>query len=107
MTWMTRPTLNGTAHEHGGGSGPSAHVPGGPMPGLATPEQMATLKSSAAPKRRAIFSQLMIAHHKGGVEMAQAVVERSTNTVVTNLAKGMIIAQNGEIAYMNDLLAAR
>lgn len=105
MTWMVRPGRSGTAHDHGAGG--ATHVPGEPMPGLATPEQLAELKAASGVPAEKLYLTLMIAHHEGGIEMAQAVLDRSTNRVVTALARGMIAAQQSEIDYMNELLAAR
>lgn len=107
MTWMTRPTLEGATHDHSGAADGSSHLPGEPMPGLATAEQMETLKSLSGVPAERYFLELMIAHHIGGVEMAQAVLDRSTDRAVTNLARGMITVQQGEINYMNGLLADR
>lgn len=107
MTWMTRPALDGTAHQHGATATEPAHVPGEPMPGLATDEQMATLATLRGVEAEIYFLKLMIAHHQGGVEMAEAVLDRSTNRVVTSLARGMVTAQTSEIEYMQDLLAER
>lgn len=109
MTWMTRPTLSGDSMGHDGmaTSTATAHEPGSQMPGLATPAQMAhlrTLRGVAAEKE---FLTLMIAHHKGGIEMAQALLERSTYPSVVALAKGVITAQTSEIGLMQDMLTAR
>jgi uncharacterized protein (DUF305 family) len=49
----------------------------------------------------------MIAHHKGGVEMADAVLARSDVDVVVTLARSMKMAQTAEITAMQQLLAAR
>ena len=107
MTWMTRPTLEGATHDHSGAPGEPAHLPGEPMPGLATAAQIAELKSLTGVPAERLYLELMIAHHIGGVEMAQAVLDRSTNPAVTSLARGMVTVQQGEIDYMNDLLAER
>ena len=50
MTWMSRPVLSGSGHdEHDA----ATHVPGAPMPGLATPAQIAELRTLAASRRSA------------------------------------------------------
>ena len=113
MTWMHRPIPGdggaGAHAGHAGGGEPDvdpALVPD-TMPGLATREQLdelATLSGRAAERR---YLELMIAHHEGGVEMAEAVVARSSMPVVTDLANSMIAAQRSEIQLMQDLLAAR
>lgn len=105
MTWMVRPGRSGTGHNHGVGE--AAHVPGQPMPGLATDEQMAELSAARGVEAEKLYLTLMIAHHIGGIDMAEAILDRSTNHVVTNLARGMIAAQQSEIDYMKELLALR
>lgn len=99
MTWMMQPTLDGSPSDMG--SAPHSEMV---MPGLATFEQMEELKASTD-SSDAIFLKLMIAHHAGGVEMAQALLDRSTNEVVTSLAERMVLTQKSEITYMNELLA--
>ena len=106
MTWMTRPALDGSAHGHGVCDA-SANRPGDPMPGLATNKQMADLEDLVGVDAEVDYLELMIAHHRGGVAMAEAVLDRSDNRVVTALARGMVAAQLSEIGYMQDLLAAR
>ncbi|TFB80845.1 DUF305 domain-containing protein [Terrimesophilobacter mesophilus] len=105
MTWMVRPGRSGTGHNHGADG--EAHIPGQPMPGLATDEQMAELRAATGVEAEKLYLTLMIAHHVGGVDMAEAILDRSTNRVVTNLARGMIAAQQSEIDYMQELLALR
>jgi len=100
MTWMMQPTLDGTPSDMG-----SASMSAMTMLGMATFEQMQTLKASTD-GADAMFLELMIAHHAGGVEMAQALLERSTNEVVTSLANKMVLTQKSEITYMNELLSA-
>ena len=105
MTWMTRPPLTGTdAHSHGT---MSAHTAGDPMPGLATNEQMTKLKSLTGVEAERYFLTLMIAHHKGGIEMAEAVLDRSTERVVTQLATGIVKSQSAELELMQNLLSQR
>jgi uncharacterized protein (DUF305 family) len=105
MTWMTRPTLGGgSEHE---GMTESAHVPGSTMPGLATPEQLDELRAASGVEAERIFLTLMIAHHRGGVEMAEAALARTDRPVVVALATGIVQAQTSEIALMEGMLAAR
>lgn len=104
MAWMTRPALDGGAGEHGGAH--SGHELGEPMPGLATPEQLQQLRDTEGVEAERLFLELMIAHHQGGVEMAEAVLARSDDPLVTPLAKGMVLVQQKEVDYMTELLAA-
>ena len=108
MTWMTRPGLDGSTHGHDGGDGDgdlAAHVPGEPMPGLASTEQLAELRAADGEAADELFLTLMIAHHEGGVGMAEALLDRSDNGVATGLARGIVNSQQGEIDYMQQLLA--
>lgn len=104
MTWMTRPPLTGTGAQHG--HDPNAEVPA-TMPGYLDAEQIAELSSASGVDAERLFLELMIEHHKGGVEMAKAVLERSTQRVVVDLASGIVAAQESEIALMTDMLAQR
>jgi len=104
MTWMTRPTLDGQQHSH---DESPAHEPGSPMPGMATREQLAELAALDGVDAERLFLQLMIAHHEGGVEMAQSVLERSRVSVVTDLAGSIVAAQSSEIELMRSMLDER
>ena len=108
MTWMTRPATTGDSDDHGehGDDGPG-HEPGAPMPGLATPEQIAELEAASGVDAERIFLELMIAHHRGAIEMAEAALARSTNDVVVPFATSVAESQAAEIALMERLLAER
>ena len=103
MEWLSRPVIDGSAGhgEH------DSHTPGEPMPGVASFEQMQALQDATGVEAERIFLELMIAHHIGGVDMAEALLARSTNPLVTPLARGMVQLQAKEIDYMSDLLADR
>ncbi len=103
MDWLSRPVIDGSAGHEGHGG----HTPGEPMPGVATFEQMQALQSATGVEAERLFLELMIAHHQGGVEMAEAVIARSTHPQVTGLAEGMVLLQSKELTYMAELLAAR
>jgi uncharacterized protein (DUF305 family) len=103
MTWMTRPGRSTETHEHTGG----AHTPGEPMPGLATDAQIAELKAATGVEAERQFLTLMIAHHLGAVDMAEAVQDRASNTSVLGFANSVIISQEAEITLMEEMLQAR
>ncbi|MDO7880953.1 DUF305 domain-containing protein [Antiquaquibacter soli] len=105
MTWMSRPLLDGSEHGHDGPT--STHKPGDPMPGLATDEQLAELASLTGVEAERYYLELMIAHHKGGVEMAEAVLARTDTPVVVDLASSIVKAQTSEIELMESMLAER
>jgi uncharacterized protein (DUF305 family) len=103
MEWLSRPVIDGSAGHDGHGG----HTPGEPMPGVATFEQMQALQNATGVEAETIYLELMIEHHIGGVEMAEAVLARSSDPLVTQLAQGMVQLQQKEIDYMNELLAER
>jgi uncharacterized protein (DUF305 family) len=111
MTWMTTPVLgqNG-GHEMempGASASPGSVTPGDNMPGMAAQSDIDRLETLSGADAEKLFLTLMIAHHKGGVEMAQALIDRSTNSTVVTMARNIIAAQSSEIDYMTQLLAQR
>lgn len=110
MTWMFQPTLDGSAdHAHGGSAaaGTAPMLPGGTMPGMASSDDIARLSTLSGIEAERLFLELMIAHHQGGVEMAESAISRTTNPLVLALANAVVFAQTGEITFMQELLAAR
>ncbi|TDD86361.1 DUF305 domain-containing protein [Actinomadura darangshiensis] len=94
MRWMS-----GHGGRHGGG--------GAAMPGMATREQLADLKQAAGRAAEVGFLRLMIAHHRGGVGMAEAVLARTGRDRVRRLARTMVEGQRAEITQMNAMLRER
>jgi uncharacterized protein (DUF305 family) len=80
---------------------------GGLMPGMATQEQLDLLSSLPTDQADILFLQLMIVHHRGGVDMAQALLDRSDNDDVRGLAEIFLRSQEVEIETMNNMLVAR
>jgi uncharacterized protein (DUF305 family) len=107
MTWMSRPTLEGGSHEDMGMESDSSHSPGDPMPGYASDEDMAKLATLSGEEAEIFYLQLMIEHHQGGVEMAEALLARSDNPVVTPLAQSIVTFQSSGIVDMTAMLEAR
>ncbi|MFD6953789.1 DUF305 domain-containing protein [Nocardiopsis sp. TSRI0078] len=96
MAWME-------GHDHGGGGG---EVPEA-MPGLASSEEMVALEEAEGVEAEILFLELMIAHHKGGIDMAQAEVDLGEEDMVVDFAQGMIDAQQTEIGLMEDMIGKR
>jgi uncharacterized protein (DUF305 family) len=116
MEWMSAPPLDGSAgddHDHGSpGSGEgtaatTADTPSAGMPGLATEAELERLRNASGTDAEVLFLTLMLAHHRGGVDMADSIIDRSTHPLVTTLARAIVFAQSGEIDYMESLLAQR
>jgi uncharacterized protein (DUF305 family) len=77
------------------------------MPGMATPEQMSALSAASGLDAERRFLRLMIAHHRGALEMAEAVVQRSEHPAVLAFARGVLLSQRSEIALMSTMLEER
>ena len=113
MEWMSAPTLDGSAgqgHGHGATTDPSSSDTAGsatPMPGMASNADLERLRNASGTDAEVLFLTLMLAHHRGGVDMADAVLDRSTHPLVTTLARAIVFAQSGEIDYMESLLEQR
>jgi uncharacterized protein (DUF305 family) len=88
MTWMDHPVE-------------------GLMPGMATPEQVESLRTLPVDEAEVLFLQLMIRHHQGGVEMAQGYLDRGDQENVTAFAENVVFIQDSEITNMNQMLEAR
>ena len=101
MTWTGLPTIDGSG---GGGHSMDPGSPAG-MPGMATSAQIAELEAATGDDAVRLFLTLMIAHHEGGLEMAQALLARSDVPQVVDLAAGIQRSQSAEITVMRDLLA--
>jgi uncharacterized protein (DUF305 family) len=101
MAWTELPALDGSDPGHEMGD----DAPAG-MPGMATPEQLAALRAASGDDAVRLFLELMIPHHEGGLEMADAVLTRTDVPQVVSLATGIRRAQQAEIVVMQDLLAA-
>jgi uncharacterized protein (DUF305 family) len=95
MRWMSG---------HGGHRGGSG---GGSMPGMATRGQLAELEKASGRDAEVLFLQLMIAHHRGGAGMAEAVLARTGHDRVRRLARTMVQGQRAEITQMNAMLRQR
>lgn len=103
MSWMT-----GTNHGHNGSTTavptPTANRP---MPGMATPEEMARLRTLTGTEQDVLFLQLMLRHHLGGAPMAEYGREHASTSQMRNLADAMLRTQNPETGEMRRMLAAR
>ncbi|MEV4396525.1 DUF305 domain-containing protein [Nonomuraea sp. NPDC049607] len=76
------------------------------MPGMATREQLKQLEQASGKEAETLFLRLMIPHHQGGVQMAQA-AQGSGQPQVKRMASSILAAQQAEIELMRGMLAAR
>jgi uncharacterized protein (DUF305 family) len=80
------------------------HPTDGPMPGMATPEEIERLGELLPDKADEMFLRLMIPHHEAAIPMAQAVTERSDNPVVDAFAEKVVASQRVEVRNMQQML---
>lgn len=95
MAWMA-------GHPGHGTPGPARA--GGLMPGMATPAQLAELQRARGTAAERLFLTLMIAHHEGGIEMADAVLRTTEQPQVRRLATAIASSQRAEIEQMTEML---
>jgi uncharacterized protein (DUF305 family) len=74
------------------------------MPGMATAAELDELAASSGAAADELFVRLMVAHHEGGVHMAEEAVEDASLATVRSLARSIIVGQRGEIVEMQQLL---
>lgn len=77
------------------------------MPGMATPDQLAALETTPVDDAEVDFLTLMIEHHRGGVEMAEAIVPITDRPEIRRIAEGIIESQRSEITVMETMIQAR
>ena len=79
----------------------------GRMPGMAERADINALSTAPLAEAERAFLELMIEHHRGGVAMASAVLDRTERVEILTLAEAIVESQRSEIAAMQDLLAQR
>jgi uncharacterized protein (DUF305 family) len=97
MAWAA-----GMEHDMGAAGGGATAMPG--MASAADMTRLGELRGRAADR---LFLQLMIAHHRGGVQMAEAAVRLAHRPEVLSLARKIVTAQESEITLMEGMLAQR
>jgi uncharacterized protein (DUF305 family) len=107
MTWMAPAASGGSSstlrHSHAEGAATGLPI----MAGMATDAELDALRRATGRDAEALFLQLMIRHHEGGVLMAKTLLERSSHEDVVAIVRGIDSGQTGEIATMTEMLAAR
>lgn len=94
---------------HGGGQGGegSGDDATGRMAGMASESEMTDLREAEGEQAEILFLQLMIDHHEGGIDMADAGADLSSKAMVADFAAGMSEAQRSEIDLMEKMLRER
>ncbi|NKY96342.1 DUF305 domain-containing protein [Nocardiopsis alborubida] len=74
------------------------------MSGMMTEEQMAELERAEGEAFDTLFLELMIAHHRGAVQMAEEQLESGVDPEARELAQEVVDAQEAEIEQMDMML---
>ena len=90
MTWMDMPA-----------------TPSDAMPGMASPAELDALRAATGRDADVLFLRLMIAHHEGGLHMAEEAARRAATDEVRVLADAMLRGQRGELLLMQEALQRR
>jgi uncharacterized protein (DUF305 family) len=94
-------------HEGMAGMEPGMSDMGSSMPGMASNTDVQSISTLPDDDAKRKFLTLMIAHHQGGVTMAQKALARTKRAEVRRSAESIIAAQKTEISAMRDMLSAR
>lgn len=96
MEWM-----RAGGHGHAGSGSASMLLSDGRMPGMVSDAQLQKLREASGKDAEVLFLQLMITHHRAGVEMAQAAEASAEQPAMVRLATSMVAKQ------MTAMLATR
>jgi uncharacterized protein (DUF305 family) len=83
------------------------HPTRGPMPGMASAEEINVLREAPPEETDEQFLRLMIPHHQAAVPMAEAVIEQTDDEEVARFAETVDESQTIEIELMQQMLRDR
>ncbi|NJP35805.1 DUF305 domain-containing protein [Micromonospora thermarum] len=89
-------------HDMHGTSSPTPGASG--MPGMMTDKDMADLKAAQGTEFDKMFAQMMIAHHKGAIEMAKTEQAQGSNPDAKALAAKIAADQEAEVRTLQKIL---
>jgi hypothetical protein len=80
------------------------HPTDGLMPGMATPDELDSLYRLPPDRADVLFLRLMISHHEAAIPMAKAILKRTNEPEVSQLATSIIESQRAEIENMKAMV---
>lgn len=80
-------------------------VPIEQMTGLASDDELQAYAAASGVEAAKEFANLMIAHHEGGIHMADYVIDHGANGTVKKMAESMVKGQTAEVAELKNILA--
>lgn len=103
MAWMS----DDGGHAHGGGSSgePATDEELRAEMGMATDDELARLRAATGTAKDCLFSELMIRHHTGALEMIDAVQRLGSDPRVAQAASGMAESQQREVEALQSISA--
>ncbi|MFD4266765.1 DUF305 domain-containing protein [Rhodococcus sp. NPDC058481] len=112
MTWMSSDGDGHGADGHGadghdmGAMTSAAGEPAstGPMPGMASSEDMSALRQARGPAADVLYLQLMLRHHQGGLPMMEYGAQHAEVPTVQMLAQTMVDTQQSEADRITGML---
>jgi uncharacterized protein (DUF305 family) len=107
MAWMTDSGGGHSGHDPDEDGEEFVAEDGALMPGMATDTELRQLRGLSGRAADVLFLQLMVDHHRGGVDMAEYAAENAADAEVRLFADHMAASQEAEIQAMNDMLVER
>lgn len=104
MAWMNEPVTEDATHTGGTKTTPD-HAHTMASMGMSSSEDIDKLTASRGAEADRLFLRLMINHHQGGIQMADAYLQRGGNPMVSAFAKKTVMTQQAEISAQTQLLA--
>jgi uncharacterized protein (DUF305 family) len=83
------------------------HPMDGPMPGMASPEEIDRLSKVPPGVADVLFLRLMIPHHQAAIPMSEAILKRTDVPYIRQLAQSIIASQRAEIQNMKAIIEAK
>ncbi len=80
---------------------------GSTMPGIASDEDVRSLRTLPVAEADRMYLHLMIAHHRAGVEMAARALKVGVRSPVDSFASSIVTSQLAEIRTMTEMLQLR
>ncbi|MFF5226387.1 DUF305 domain-containing protein [Dactylosporangium sp. NPDC000521] len=84
--------------------GKNALQPDGRMPGMASDDELKKLKSSTGKDFDALWCQLMLRHHLGGIHMSETAAQKASTTEVRDAAEKIRVSQQYDITALTEKL---
>lgn len=103
MRWMKKLTTSQTPMS---GHAMASDTPAR-MPGMASTEELATLRRSSGPTLDTLYLQLLLRHHEGGIPMARLALEQAGVDSVRTLARQIVATQSAEAQTLRQMLTQR